>query len=339
VALSEAMVNIRRTLDEAASEGLIAPVTRDCLIRIAKELLYHDRTFERLLGRAAEQSVSSGELEALRRWLPHGRVDQKREDALAMLEAMQALLAGDPEPMRVSYALEWTRMWDDAAAAAATSRTGAVGDTVGWVAHDRILEELRLEAGIYPAVRDRAWLRHLAGREADRRRQPVNATAPGEVLARLRARHGLFTRAELDRWLAANDLEADRLEWLMRQEAQLRATLSSATPGDQLLDELRLRDDYGRFAGRARRKQDRLRALGLDHPTPQDAGVTSAQLLAWYFEGRLGQPLPDDVEAAARELGFANRAELYRALLREWLYHREERGSSERPPERTSDHR
>jgi hypothetical protein len=52
VALSEAMVNIRRTLDEAAYDGLVAPAKRDHLIRIAKELFYHDRTFDRVLGHA-----------------------------------------------------------------------------------------------------------------------------------------------------------------------------------------------------------------------------------------------------------------------------------------------
>jgi hypothetical protein len=336
VALSEAMVNIRRTLDGAVSDGLIAPATRDHLIRIAKDLFYHDRTFDRLLDPAAEQGVCSGELEALRERLPQGRIDQKREDALAMVEAMQALLASDPGPMRVGYALEWTRMWGDATAAAAASRAGAGAETAGWVAHDRILEELRLEAHTYAAARDRALLRVLAAREAERRRQPVDAAAAREILARLRARHGLFTRAELDRWLADNDLELDRLEWLMREEAQLRATLRRATPSDQLLDELRLRNDYVRLTDRARRKQELLGGRGLDQPTPEDAGVTPVQLLAWYFEGRLGQPIPDDIEVAAREFGFADRADLYRALLREWLYCREYTGS-EPPPERTLD--
>ena len=41
---------------------------------------------------------------------------------------------------------------------------------------------------------------------------------------------------------------------------------------------------------------------------------------AWYFERRLDQPLPDDIDAAARELGFADRADFDRALRREWLY-------------------
>ena len=333
VALSEAMVNIRRSLEEAASDGLIARATRDRLIRIAKDLFYHERTFDHLLDRAAEQGVCPAELAALRDSLPERRVDQKRADALAMVEAMQALLARDHEPMRVGYALEWTRMWDDATALAAASPTEA-GGTVGWLGHDRILEELRLEADTYAAVRDRALLRHLAGRETARARQGVDPAAARESLGRLRARHRLFAPAALDRWMADNDLEADGLERLMGAEAQLRATVTGAAPDDQLLDELRLRGDYARLAQRARRKQKLLCALGLDQPRPEDVGVLPVQLLAWYRETRLGRPLTDDVEAAARELGFANRADLYRALLREWLYCREEHKSSEPVSER-----
>ena len=324
VALSEAMVNIRRTLDEAACEGLIAPATRDHLVRIGKDLFYHDRTFDRLLGRAAEQSVSAEELDALRAWLPLGRVDQKREDALAMLQAIQALLASDPEPMQVDYALEWTEVWDDATAtSAASTRPGAGGETVGWVAHDRILDELRLEADTYAAVHDRALLRFLAVREAGRRRHALEAGTRRDVLGRLRARHGLFTRAALDRWLEANAIDGRRLERIVEDEAQLVAIRALAAPTlrDAVLDELRLRNDFARFAERARSKQELLEAQGLDHPRVDGAHLPpAAALRPWYFEQRLSRPLPDDIDAAARELGFPDRADLDRALRREWLY-------------------
>jgi hypothetical protein len=52
-------------------------------------------------------------------------------------------------------------------------------------------------------------------------------------------------------------------------------------------------------------------------------GVMPATLLAWYFEQRVGERLPDDLDAAARARGFADRGHFYRALLREWLYCRE----------------
>jgi hypothetical protein len=323
VAVSEAMVNIRRTLDEAAYDGLIAPARRDHLIRIAKDLFYHDRTFDRVLGHAAEQGMCSGELEALREWLPLGRVDQKREDALGMLQAMQTLLASDPAPMRVNYALEWTEVWDDATAtSAASARTGADGSPA-WISNDRILEELRLEANMYAAVHDRALLRFLAVREAGRRRHTLQARTQRDVLGRLRARHGLFTRAALDRWLEANAIDSERLERIVEDEARLEAIseLAATTLHDALLDELRLRNDFTRFAERARDKEALLEPQGLDHSGADGAhSPPPAALRAWYFEQRLSRPLPDDIDAAARELGFANRADLDRALRREWLY-------------------
>jgi hypothetical protein len=325
LALSEAMVNIRRTLEEAAADGLIARATCDRLARIAKELFYHERTFDRVLARAAEGAVCAAELGRLRAWLPHGRVDQKRDDALAMLEAMQALLARDRGPMRVDYTLEWTEVWDDATAASAASvRPGAAGD-LAWVSDERVLEELRLEADTYAAMRERALLRHLAKREAGRRRQSVDARARRDVLARLRARHGLFTRAALDRWLAANAIDGERLEGIVEDEARLEAISDLAVPSlrEALLDELRLCGDFARFVERARSKQGLLEAQGLDHPSEDRPGLAPPALRAWHFERRLGRPLPDNSDAAARELGFADRAGLDQALRREWLYCRE----------------
>ena len=262
------------------------------------------------------------ELAALRAWLPQGRVDRKREDALAMLAAMRALLAAGPEPMQVDYTLEWTEVWDEATTAAAASRrTGGGG--AAWLANDRVLEELRLEPATYLAVRDRALLRLLAAREATRQRHSVDAGTRREGLSRLRARHGLFSRAALDEWLDENALDGPQLERIIDEEAQLEAMGARAAPllSRQLLDELRLRNDFARLAERARSKQEFLGAHGLDHPDTDDRRLApSALIRAWYFERRLEQPLPDDIDEVARELGFADRADFDRALRREWLY-------------------
>jgi hypothetical protein len=44
------------------------------------------------------------------------------------------------------------------------------------------------------------------------------------------------------------------------------------------------------------------------------------RLLTWYFERRLNHGIPDDIDAYARGLGFADTAAFHRALLREYLY-------------------
>jgi hypothetical protein len=331
LALSEAMVNIRETLAAAARDGIIGTASRDALAQSAKDLFYHDRSFERVLDRAAELPVPPEEVEALRAWLPQGRIDQKRADALAMLEAMRALLAAAPEPMQVDYALEWTLAWDDAIATAAASGAPDAGGSAAWLADERVLEELRLEPATYRAVRERALLRLLAGREAARQRRSIDQRVRRDVLGRLRARLGLLTRADLDRWLAANALHGRRLEGIVGDEAALDAITARATPalGAALLDELRLRDDFTRLAARARSKQEFLEAQGLDDPSA-DPLAPQATLRIWYFEQRLGRRLPDDLDAAARDLGFADRADFDRALRREWLYsHQKSAGKQE----------
>jgi hypothetical protein len=322
VALSEAMVNIRRTLFEAEHAGVIAAPSRDALGRLAKDLFYHDRTFERLL-EVAHELLPAAEVEALGAWLPQGCVDQKRADALAMLEAIRALLANEPPPMRVDYTLEWTEVWDDVTGAAAASPGVFPRGASGWIADERVLEELRLEPDTYAAVRDRALLRFLAGREAQRRRSTADTGARRDVLGRLRARHGLWTRADLDRWLDDNAIDGHRLERIIEDEARHEAIAALATPSlsNGLLDELRLRNEFARFAERARDKQAALEAYGMNDPMMDDAqGAPPPARRAWYFERRLGRPMPDDIDAAARELGFADRTDLDRALRREWLY-------------------
>jgi hypothetical protein len=325
VALSEPMVNIRATLAQAEAEGVIDAAHRDALASLAKGLFYPDRSYERLLELAAKAALPASQITALRAWLPAGRIDQKRLDAEAMLAAMAALLESDAAPKQVDYVLEWTEMWDDATLSAAGARRAGHGAGAGWLPAVQILDELRLDPAAYRAARDRALLRLLAEREARRRQQSPERALQRAALDHLRARHGLFRRADLERWLALRDLDTSRLEPLIAAEAELEGLVARASDGldDRLLDDLRLHGDYPRLAERARAKQAQLAAQGLDQPRPEDVGVAPATLLAWYFEQCLGEPLPDDVETAARARGFADRGHFYRALLREWLYSRE----------------
>lgn len=114
--LSEAMVNIRRTLSDAFGRGLIGAPTRRRLEAIAKALPYKERTYGRLFREAtAAGGVNRAEVEALRAWLPTGRADQKREDAVAMLTAMRAALAGPWTPATVLFPFEHTTLFERAA--------------------------------------------------------------------------------------------------------------------------------------------------------------------------------------------------------------------------------
>lgn len=113
--LSEAMVNIRRTLSDAHAAGILSVAARRRLEEIAKELCYRDRNYGRVLREAAEGKVDPFELSAFRDWLTVGRADQKREDAVGLLTHVRHKLANGTLSVRPIYAFEHTAMWERAA--------------------------------------------------------------------------------------------------------------------------------------------------------------------------------------------------------------------------------
>lgn len=113
ISVSEAMVNIRATLASAETAQVISAATRRELEGIAKAFFYAERSYPAILMQAARAGLPASEIDAFRAWLPTERINQKRLDAQSMLREMRKYLADDPEPKSVSYAFEYTDMWDE----------------------------------------------------------------------------------------------------------------------------------------------------------------------------------------------------------------------------------
>nr|WP_274389929.1 TfuA-like protein [Azospirillum doebereinerae] len=113
-ALSEAMVNIRRTLADAVAERVVSRDTGFRLESIAKELPYRDRGYGRALRLAADLGLPADELSAFKTWLPTGRFDQKRDDARRMLRTMRRHLDRDAAVPEARFHFERTALWDRA---------------------------------------------------------------------------------------------------------------------------------------------------------------------------------------------------------------------------------
>jgi hypothetical protein len=111
---TEAMVNVRATFDAAVQDGILAPQLAARLTDIAKALFYKKRTYQVVLHSAAACGCPEAALRRFADWLPAGRIDQKRRDAEAMLDAMRAHLAASPGPLRVTYKLSDTVAWQAA---------------------------------------------------------------------------------------------------------------------------------------------------------------------------------------------------------------------------------
>jgi hypothetical protein len=319
--LSEPLVNIRFTLERAQNERIVAPATRGALEHLGKALFYPDRSWERLFSQARERNLPEEEIAALKSWLSKGRVDQKREDALAMLAAMGDLLKAGHGPKRTSYRFEWTELWDKTTGFPSHSPTGGQQSSLS-APRERILDELRLEGNAFQEAQQGALLRLLALREADRQGLGADAAALKRTAARFRAERDLFRRQDLERWIGENEIDIEGLEGVLEEEARLTAVKTLARPqlGGHVLAQLRLSGDYPRLAERARRKVEVLAAAGLEDPEPGAVGPMPASLLAWFFESKLGCPIPETPDEAARQYGFQDRQDLYRVLLREYLY-------------------
>jgi hypothetical protein len=102
-AVTEAMVNIRATLEKAVADGILDRRLAGRVNEIGKELFYKERSWGAISRLATARGLPPGPLGDLAAWLRRGRVDQKRIDALEMIAAIRAHLAAGVAPLSVSY--------------------------------------------------------------------------------------------------------------------------------------------------------------------------------------------------------------------------------------------
>ena len=288
IAASEAMVNMRCTLADAQTAGMISAAARARLVAIAKALFFPERSYELLFERARADALPEAELAALQTWLPAGRVNQKRADALAMLEAMRNFLAADPAPARADFSFEHTTLWER-----------AVTELLPAAAHDAeescALDELRLDGARFDALRQQVV--HSLLRWPDD--GATSAQSSGE-------RHEAV----------------QRLQELERHAAQRRTRdeIPNMLVERQMLARIRESGEYATLLARAQDKHARL-AARIDLPDAEDfSELQLLQLRDWYFTQVLGQDMPDDIEQYIRARGNGDLAGFHRAIFAEHVY-------------------
>lgn len=246
---SEAMVNLRATLARAEREGVVSATMRDSLLRIAKSLFYPDRAWAAVFERASAEGAPASEIEALRHWLPQGAVNQKRDDALAMLRAMDQLLLTDPSPKRVSFAFEETLYWEDAVRSSREFASEAEDST-----DQLVLDELQRDPEAQLQAESAALGWWLASEDASRQDPSLQAAGLLERSREFCERHGLVDSAAVRNWLARNRCDRADLDRLLTRRAlvvaaQRRAPCALAAC---LLDYLRWTGAYATLLDRAR---------------------------------------------------------------------------------------
>ena len=151
--LSDALVDIRCTLDLASRQEVISLALRDRLVGLGKSRFYAERNYEALLDLAFRTGWPALELTQLRAWLPRGRISQKTEDARAMLARIRA---GDfVDRKRVTFDFQHTTVWDRLTAEASewqrvVAESGLADD------EQAVLAEARLHPDEYLKIKEQA---------------------------------------------------------------------------------------------------------------------------------------------------------------------------------------
>lgn len=89
-ALSEPLVNIRFTLRQAVTDGVIGSGDQGALLSAARALFYPQRTYPAILA-AAGTAMDAGTRERFLAWVQDHAVDRKRLDAILALEYIRDL--------------------------------------------------------------------------------------------------------------------------------------------------------------------------------------------------------------------------------------------------------
>lgn len=310
--VTEAMVDIRRTLDDAVRAEAVSPAAARCCAEVAKALHFSVRTYPDIL-EALRPRLTPPEIDALAIAFDSHRRSQKLEDATEMLLTIRASADALLQRNRARYNLETTVYADWALSSAGPVSPSAAGG----VATRAILAELRLQGRPYFDTLREAKLRTFALARARSLGLDNDAAFADGISQRFRRARGIDADERFQRWLAGNDLSHQEFDALMREEAAIVAAEALTQGGleSALLDSLRLRDDYTALRGRALDKR-----LKLQTSSRAGSGALSeTQLLTWYFtHARL--PAPRSMSRFAAALGFRHLDELLAALREEYDY-------------------
>jgi len=319
--VSEALVDLRATLAAAIEEGTCEPALAERLLALAQGQFYPERTWPSVLAAARAAHEDPRALDALERWLPGGRVDQKRRDALALIEAMRAARIEHPEPLQVQFAFQYTNMWDQALHRMREERPCVDADPDA----SALLDELRLlgDEQLYLLAVQGALLRGLAEETAERHGLKVSPELVQRTALEFRRTHGLYTGSVTTAWLADQGLDPESFFQMMTREARLRWTEAVSEPEIRrhLADQLRAMSCHGRLSAHARAKQAALEREALCAAELAGSSASDdAALWQWYFHERLGKPVPEDLAAYAERFGFGDPGALLRAVRIERWY-------------------
>ena len=312
VLLSEPMVNIRETLATAVREGILTFDTAERLTDLAKSTPYPERNWKGLLDRSADLCLDGGILDRFDAWRSTGYVDQKRLDAVDMLEAIRRYPVESGAFSPPAFTFRHTAMWRDLVHQ--TEETSIPLNKI------LVLDVLRHDPDRFREIKRRIALKAAESGQDGETGQPAGK-AIDRALNQFRMRNQLFTAAALNDWLAANRLDIDQLRDQLASEiaADNIVAQSSGVLAQRVFDALSANPDDADVLREAARQGVLLRQYGYDVGAGWQIRLEPVELLIWYFETLLRRSIPHDLDNYLAEYSFGDRDEFEQMMARQFI--------------------
>ncbi len=288
---SDAMVNIRFTLEKAEQQGVIDQNIRKQLINISKGLFYANRNYTNIIDIAKSQGLPEEDIVSLSEWLKGHAIDQKQLDAITLLKKIN----------KKSFVVK-----DKLVASKNTSQWQAAMNEIdgSHYIENQVLNELRLKGKVFFEALDQVL-------ESD---QGLNMKASDERKINLTHYHrspDKLTQALSELWNKREINIADELLSPMKVDQLLLRFLQQSGQ----LENLKIRSDA---------KKEKLRLLGRNIKANDLSEVDILQLCDWYFSSQLDMEIPFSIDKYSEELGLDDSESFYGMILNEYIYLKEE---------------
>ncbi|MFK7857528.1 MAG: TfuA-like protein [Granulosicoccus sp.] len=312
IVASVPMVNIRATLDVAHKQDVISRSQKEALQEHGKNTFYKKRSWNSLLDACSELFPEASLRDRLDVWLSDNKVDQKRDDAIQMLQLM------NEEPARVSaesekmFYFQWTSVWDTAYREHQHSQ---FDNRLPDDNDQKVLAQLRLDPDVYIRYRERALLSRVCKYPMD---QHVDEQTLKLSLKTLRANNKLDSRSQLMEYMSKADLNESTLSALLTDAS--RVDLVRQAVGDLqsgIIDQLKV---DGAYVGLLEVASCKERALDVAVDACTDDRAWFSQVISWYFQQRQGVDIPVDLHTYLSRIDIADSEDFYRLITQEYLY-------------------
>jgi len=279
--LSEAMVNLRTGLVSAHASGVISESTRGRLVEVAKRMFYPDRSWAAVYREAETLGIDADERRALVHYVQTEKPNQKRDDAIAVLQRLAADAGRGFVAPSVDFELAETTFW----------RMLTLAIDLDMDVH-RALRHHVLATGIDPEVRAMALLFQLVSETAGR----LGLVVPDDLRKATEQRWSHLR----DRLSGASHTAFVELEALVEMLARDHMT---AMAGQLLPFALMRSGGFEAARSTLAARAARLAKLGLERPSLEDAGIDLNELLTWYSTRH--RPIDVSIDEYAQAMGLS----------------------------------